>query len=57
MAAHPLIIRHFDEGARQNVESMGGALSANDLPGLGCVFTIAFPSFTTERRSDYGHLV
>jgi signal transduction histidine kinase len=42
--------------ARQNVESMGGALSVKDLPELGCVFTIAFPSSTTERRSDYGHL-
>lgn len=40
--------------ARQNVEAMGGTLTVKDLPGVGCVFTIAFPNSTVERRSDFG---
>ncbi|KQW36500.1 histidine kinase [Rhizobacter sp. Root404] len=42
--------------ARQNVESMGGTLSVKDLPQVGCVFTISFPSSLVERRSDLGQL-
>jgi signal transduction histidine kinase len=42
--------------ARQNVESMGGTLSVKDLPRVGCVFTISFPSSRVERRSDFGQL-
>ena len=40
--------------ARHNVESMGGTLTAKDLPEVGCVFTISFPNSTVERRSDFG---
>ena len=40
--------------ARHNVESMGGTLTAKDLPEVGCVFTIGFPNSTVERRSDFG---
>ena len=40
--------------ARHNVESMGGILTAKDLPEVGCVFTISFPNSTVERRSDFG---
>jgi signal transduction histidine kinase len=36
--------------ARQNVESMGGALTVRNVPGVGCVFTIAFPNCTLDRR-------
>ena len=39
--------------ARQNVESMGGTLTAKNLPDVGCVFTIGFPNSTIERRSDF----
>jgi len=42
--------------ARQNVESMGGTLTVKDLPQVGCVFTIEFPSSTVDRRSDFGTL-
>lgn len=35
--------------ARQNVESMGGTLTAKDLPEVGCVFTIGVPNSTLER--------
>ena len=38
--------------ARQNVESMGGTLSVRDVPGVGCVFTIAFANSKLERRGD-----
>jgi signal transduction histidine kinase len=38
--------------ARHNVESMGGTLTVRNLPEVGCVFTIAFPNSTVERRSD-----
>ncbi len=31
--------------ARQNVESQGGTLSARDVPGTGCVFTINLPRY------------
>ncbi|OXC76082.1 Two-component hybrid sensor and regulator [Caballeronia sordidicola] len=31
--------------ARQNVELNGGSLSARDLPGIGCVFTISLPRY------------
>ena len=31
--------------ARQSVESQGGTLSARDLPGIGCVFTINLPRY------------
>lgn len=40
--------------ARHNVESMGGTLTAKDLPEVGCVFTISFPNSTVERRIDFG---
>ena len=40
--------------ARQNVESMGGTLTVKDLPGVGCIFTIAFPNSTVEPRSNFG---
>lgn len=39
--------------ARQNVESMGGTLTAKNLPDVGCIFTIGFPNSTVERRSDF----
>jgi signal transduction histidine kinase len=42
--------------ARQNVESMGGTLAVRDLPEVGCVFTISFPSSTVDRRSNFGQL-
>lgn len=42
--------------ARQNVESMGGTLTAKDIPEVGCIFTIGFPNSTVERRSDFGAL-
>ncbi|MEP6505020.1 MAG: ATP-binding protein [Betaproteobacteria bacterium] len=29
--------------ARQNVEADGGTLTVRDVPGTGCVFTIALP--------------
>jgi signal transduction histidine kinase len=38
--------------ARQNVESMGGALTVRNVEGVGCVFTIDFPSSTMDRRID-----
>jgi signal transduction histidine kinase len=38
--------------ARHNVEAMGGTLTVRNLPEVGCVFTIAFPNSTVERRSD-----
>jgi len=31
--------------ARQNVELNGGSLSARDVPGIGCVFTISLPRY------------
>ncbi len=31
--------------ARQSVESQGGTLSARDVPGTGCVFTINLPRY------------
>ena len=31
--------------ARQGVESQGGTLSARDVPGTGCVFTINLPRY------------
>jgi signal transduction histidine kinase len=40
--------------ARHNVESMGGTLTVRNLPEVGCVFTIGFPSSTIERRSELG---
>jgi signal transduction histidine kinase len=42
--------------ARQNVESMGGVLTVKNLPEVGCIFTIGFPTSTVERRSDFGTL-
>jgi signal transduction histidine kinase len=42
--------------ARQNVESMGGKLTVRDLPQVGCVFTISFPTSTVDRRSGFGPL-
>jgi signal transduction histidine kinase len=38
--------------ARQNVESMGGTLTVRNVEGVGCVFTIDFPSSTLDRRID-----
>jgi signal transduction histidine kinase len=36
--------------ARQNVELNGGSLSARDLPGIGCVFTISLPRYDMAER-------
>lgn len=38
--------------ARQNVESMGGTLTVRNVAGVGCVFTIGFPSSTLSCRTD-----
>lgn len=37
--------------ARHSVESMGGTLTVKNIPEVGCVFTIAFPNCTLDRRS------
>jgi signal transduction histidine kinase len=38
--------------ARQSVEMDGGTLSARDIPGTGCVFTLSLPRNHAIRRSD-----
>ncbi|MBA3937769.1 MAG: HAMP domain-containing histidine kinase [Planctomycetes bacterium] len=35
--------------ARKAVEADGGTLSARDLPGVGCVFTISLPRFAVQQ--------
>jgi signal transduction histidine kinase len=37
--------------ARQSVEAFGGTLTARNLPGHGCIFTISLPNCTLERRT------
>jgi signal transduction histidine kinase len=38
--------------ARQSVELDGGTLSARDVPGIGCVFTLSLPRTRASRRVD-----
>jgi signal transduction histidine kinase len=38
--------------ARQSVELDGGTLSARDVPGIGCVFTLSLPRVPPVRRAD-----
>jgi signal transduction histidine kinase len=40
--------------ARRGVEANGGILTARDLPGVGCVFTIDLPRYTIPQRSGAG---
>jgi len=37
--------------ARQNVEAMGGTLAVQNVSEVGCIFTIAFPMNTVDRRT------
>ena len=38
--------------ARKSVELDGGTLSARDVPGVGCVFTLSLPRHRSTRRAD-----
>lgn len=38
--------------SRQNVEAMGGTLTVRNLSEVGCIFTIAFPLSTVDRRAE-----
>ncbi len=38
--------------ARQHVEADGGLLTARDLPGKGCIFTLSMPRFSVENSPN-----